>query len=108
MIIMPDKAFNPQQLNRELAALNLPDFTGVRRSTRDRDTGAKVPPYIEIKVGTLTPAQEQAVRDAVAAHVPDLTPTPREARKAELLGKLKDRTMVLPEILELMSMDRGL
>ena len=57
------------QLNRELASLALPGFQGSARLSRD-SMGQRVAPYILIKCGDLTPLQQAAVRDVIAAHVP--------------------------------------
>ncbi len=105
MIVRPDQPVKLGQLNQEVDALGLPGFKGCARLARDLDTGQRVPPFILVKFDdpdALT-VQQLADLDAVlAAHVPDFTPSPREARKAELLGKLKDDTMTLPEVLHIL------
>lgn len=69
-----------EQLNGELALLALPNFTGTAvlphevddagRAVLENGKAKKVQPYLLVKVGVLTAAQDQSVREAVAAHVP--------------------------------------
>ena len=79
MFELPDRPVRVSQLGSELAPLNLPGLTGVARLSRRKDAlGIWQPsaPYILIKCGTLTAAQETAVRDIVQAHVPAPEPPP--------------------------------
>ena len=40
--------------------------------------------------------------------IPDPVPTPDEVRLTELHGRLKAQTMTLPEIIEMLKLERGL
>ena len=111
MITRPDTPVKLDQLNREVAALGLPGFRGCARLSRDLDTREAVPPFILFKFDdpdVLTTRQITDLDAVLAAHVPDFSPTPREVRKEELLVKLKDDSMTLPEVRELLRLERGL
>ena len=91
MIELPDRPVSLRQLNRELAALNLPDFSGVARLVRRG--GQPSLPYLLVKCGPLTPEQQGQVEVAVAVHVPTLAAPPRdwagELDKATTLTEVK-------------------
>ncbi len=86
MLRLPDKPFNRRQLNDELAALDLPGFTGIARHSRETDdegatvleNGAikKVPPYIVVKSDDLSGAEITAATKTVADHIPITEPPP--------------------------------
>ncbi len=94
---LPDRPFNKRQLLGELAALDLPGFTGFARLSREIDeqgravieNGAvkKVPPYILIKSAALSGPQIAAATRAVADHVPvvDPPPDPRFEEQAKVI-----------------------
>lgn len=104
---LPDRPFNKHQLNEELAALNLPGFTGFARFSRETDDQGhavlengvikKVPPYIVVKSDTLNVAQTTAATNAVADHVPVVDPPPdprfeeqaKDIEKATTLDEVK-------------------
>lgn len=95
-LIIPDTPINLRRLISELAALGLPDYSGVARRSRD-DQGANVTPYIFIKCGDLSTEEETAIQAVIAAHDP--TPdapkvTPRadglEARIESLETRVDD------------------
>lgn len=65
-----------EQLRDELAALGIPNLGSVVQVHRPGEL-----PEIVIESDPLTLAQEQQVRDAVAAHVPDDSPSPIEVER---------------------------
>lgn len=77
-IVLP-KAVRLDQLHQELAALNLEGFTGL--STKDEGGVVTITVHTHPSVGR-TPAEEQAVRDMIAAHVPQ--PTAPEQTRVQL------------------------
>lgn len=72
---------NTRQLANELEALGLFNYNGVTISEEE-------PPYILVKFDQLDTAQEQSVRDVVAAHVADFTPSARDVKIKEARERL--------------------
>lgn len=91
MLILPDKPINQNQLNNELAAINLPGFTGTARLSREIDEQGnavlengvvkKVPPYILVKSDDLSAAQITAATTVVSDHIPSLDPQRAEKER---------------------------
>lgn len=79
MEIVLSKAVRLDQLHQELTDLNLGGFTGL--STRDENGVITMTVHTHPSVGR-TPAEEQAVRDIAAAHVPQ--PTALEQTRVQL------------------------
>ena len=70
----PDQPLDHFSLNKELARLDLPDFTGSSRLSR-RD-GEAVDPYVVIKCGELSRRQRASVKSVLAAHkIPEPKPS---------------------------------
>lgn len=76
MEMLLSKAVRLDQLHEELIPLNLVDFTGL--SAMGDGPGA----VLTIHAVAITPAQEQAIRDAILGHVPQ--PTAQEQAQAQL------------------------
>lgn len=95
---LPDTPVTFGKLSQELVAAGLP-IAGIGRLSREIDSDGravlvdkkpvKVPPYLIIKSKEpLTAAQEQQVKDIVAAHVPDPEPTEAEIADARKEAEL--------------------
>ena len=85
------------QLNEELAALNLPNFTGTRKVGRGEDA-----PYIIVKCGKVSPLIEADVINIVWAHMP--MPPPVIDHKADFAKAKTDaeRVTILAKVLRLL------
>lgn len=91
MLRLPDRTIDKRQLAKELAALNLPGYTGIYRGNRDIGANGRVvlengvpkrvPPYILVKSGALSGPQITAVTTAVLNHVPSLDPQRGEKQR---------------------------
>ncbi len=110
MLRLPDRPINKHQLGEELAALNLPGFTGFARLSRDVDDQGrailengkpkKIAPYILVKSDPLTGPQTAAAMKAVLDHVPVVEPPPPprfeiEAQAIETAGTLGEIKVVM-------------
>lgn len=67
------RAIRVEQLQSEIAALNLPGYV---RAVLHSRPGLVLAVLVE--AGSLTDAQQQALRDVIAAHVPGAPPTDSE------------------------------
>jgi len=84
----PDQPLDHFSLNKELARLDLPDFTGSSRLSR-RD-GEAVDPYVVIKCGELSQGQRASVKAVLAAHkIPE--PKPPEPSLEDRIAALEAR-----------------
>jgi len=67
----PDKTFNLKQLQEEITALNLPNFSGVgihtaRRGTPPADPAN--PPYISVRSDALSDGQKSSISTVITNH----------------------------------------
>lgn len=125
--LSPPAKFGKAQLDKELAALNLPGYSGLARLSRLTDDeghlilGAfskpqTVEPYILVKCRTLSASQEEAVRVTVARHTPTPPPVPaskavRQRKMVEALSPSGDRVeagfIILAAVLDAFDGDRS-